>query len=95
MSNPTETCAKCRQKLVDRTFDKCMYCGQPIPENLRLSDEEKNKSLEEKQKRFEENEAAQRENIKRREDRNAGSSDSWWVDFGSGEGGFGDGGCGD
>jgi predicted ATP-dependent serine protease len=34
-------CESCKRKLVDRYFDKCMYCGHPIPERNRLSKSEK------------------------------------------------------
>ena len=95
MKSVIGTCDKFGQKRFDRTFDKCMYCGHPIPGDLRLSDEEKNRLLEEKRKRFEENEAARRKETRKNDDRGSLISGSWWDEFGSGGGDFGDGGCGD
>jgi len=47
-------CAKCNRKLVDLTFDKCMYCGEVLPEELRLSKIEKEKQINEKEERYQE-----------------------------------------
>ncbi len=84
MKNLTENCGKCNQKLIDLKFDKCMYCGEPLPENLRLTSEEKKKQQEEKQSWYEENEAEQREIRKRKKQEKTGS-DSWYDDSISGD----------
>lgn len=37
----SSSCQNCRRNLLDRYFDKCMYCGYRISEGQRLSDAEK------------------------------------------------------
>ena len=49
-------CTKCNRVLQESVYDKCMYCGEPIPEIFRLSEykkeeiKEKTKEREKKRK---------------------------------------------
>lgn len=81
-----DQCEKCNRNLLDKTFDKCMYCGHPMPENQRLSEDAKKEILVEKQQRFEEAEEEHRNRKIRRRD---------GYDFDGGDyfSGGGDGGC--
>lgn len=36
-------CEKCKRRLQLSTHDKCMFCGEPIPEIFKLSEYEKEK----------------------------------------------------
>jgi len=53
-------CAKCNRKLIELAFDKCMYCGELIPEEFRLSEADKIKLFDKKRKNFEEQEVKHR-----------------------------------
>jgi hypothetical protein len=48
------TCKNCSRKFIDRYFDKCMYCGHPIPVEHRLSKSEKDIIKFKKEKQAEE-----------------------------------------
>ena len=39
-------CAKCGQIISKNQFDKCMWCGQPVPDEFKLTDEERSVILE-------------------------------------------------
>ncbi len=47
-------CEKCKRNLIDRYFDKCMYCSHPIPEGQRLSKIEKETIKAKKEQQAEE-----------------------------------------
>lgn len=84
-------CQICSRKLLDRYFDKCMYCGHPIPEDQRLS-EAKKEEIASKRTQFAQEEQKRREEERARE---LDWSRSGIGDPGSGFpdiGGFGDGG---
>ena len=53
-------CTKCKRELKELAFDKCMYCGELIPEEFRLSEVEKQNVLDKKQRNFEEQEVRHR-----------------------------------
>jgi hypothetical protein len=91
-------CENCKRKLVDRYFDKCMYCGHSIPENHRLSKGEKDlvKSKKEQQteEQMKEHEQymARHKKFFRRRGGNDGGVDIDGGDSGEGGGDGGDGG---
>lgn len=39
-------CPKCKQKILQSLSVKCMYCGEPLPEQLHPSDETKRMIIE-------------------------------------------------
>lgn len=52
-TNENIICAKCKRKITNFAFDKCMYCGRSIPEAFRLSPSEKAQILTLKNKEIE------------------------------------------
>ncbi len=48
------TCTKCNQALKNPEHQKCMYCGEPIPEELRLTKEEVHSRLSSKHEKWKE-----------------------------------------
>jgi len=60
MTNDSERCTKCNQILKEKAFDKCMYCGEPIPKETRLDPSEKAARLQKKQDAFEKSAAEYR-----------------------------------
>ena len=48
------TCGKCKRILQESIHDKCMFCGEPIPEIFQLSEvkkEEIRKKIDEREKK--------------------------------------------
>ncbi len=43
-------CSKCGQVLAKNQFDKCLWCGEAVPDELKLTDDEKNEFREKQQK---------------------------------------------
>ena len=41
-SQESEVCPNCQKILMNRVFDRCLYCGENLPPSLCLSDAEKN-----------------------------------------------------
>lgn len=39
-------CTKCGQILTRNRYDKCIWCGQPVPDEFKLTDEERNAYVE-------------------------------------------------
>jgi hypothetical protein len=79
-------CEGCHRKLIDRFFDKCMYCGHVIPESMRLSEDDRNiiqakKDLKYKKEQEEHAEYMEKHRSIMRGHRATGSGD------GSGDGG--------
>ena len=44
--SPRPRCPSCGQVLSNRMFDRCLWCGAVLPEELHISDEEKANMLE-------------------------------------------------
>ena len=44
-------CQKCQRVLQESVHDKCMFCGEPIPEIFKLSEVKKEKIRENTEKR--------------------------------------------
>ncbi len=88
MASTTELCRKCKRQLIELSFDKCMYCGEALPEHLKLSDEEKKKEIEIKQQNYKQS-RKKHENYMKSLDRKSADHDeaiSFFSDFG-GDGG--------
>ena len=49
--SPKPRCAKCGQFLSKNQFNKCIWCGEAVPEEFELTDDEKSAILSEQQKR--------------------------------------------
>lgn len=43
MSNQQRICKQCQRVLQRSVHDKCLFCGEPIPEVFKLNEFEKNK----------------------------------------------------
>ncbi len=51
-------CPQCGQVLTKSLFDRCVWCGAELPEELRLTDEEKTRFYEQQKENLAEAEAA-------------------------------------
>jgi hypothetical protein len=80
-------CTKCDRELKELAFNKCMYCGEPIPENIQLTEDARLLRLKEKH-----NKLKSVQNAKNKVRRSIGS-DGGGFNIGGGCGG--DAGCGD
>ena len=65
-------CPRCQRVLVNRLVDYCLYCGEPIPVDMQLTDQEKavinerqKDRIESKRRLRKENEAEERANADR------------------------------
>ena len=56
MSADKISCLKCGRKIMQSISNRCMYCGEQLPEEHHLSQEEKAKLLQDKLARFKETE---------------------------------------
>lgn len=52
MAEANPTCPKCSRKIMQSISNRCMYCGEALPEEHHLSAEEKNRLLTEKLEQF-------------------------------------------
>jgi len=58
-------CVKCGQVVTKNQFDKCMWCGEPLPDNLKLTNDERTAILEKQQQQKRQLIAKENERLKK------------------------------
>ena len=87
-------CRECGQVIQASAFNKCMYCGHPLPQDQQVSDQELAAVRHRQQQAIEQEKQQHQQRMKKLGKQSSGAGDvGGFGDWGGSDGGCGDGGC--